>query len=381
MTEASSKKQAPARKPRSFSVGEEGNLDKSKAEQSPRKSATAPKKPRKPKAMDIHAYASQKTRKNSNREIVLQPDEAVDEAYEQIEHLTPPVMERSKRSFGWGKLAFSALSALFAIAIGLAIDSLIRDLFARNDWLGWAALGLAAIAAFALLVVFIREIWGLSRLRTLDNLRQSGEKARVDDDLKLARTVSIEIVDLFSSRPDTAHGRTSLSENSAEILDGSDLIHLVERDLLSPLDKTARNMVMESAKRVSIVTAVSPRALVDIGFVLYENMRLIRRICEHYGGRPGTLSSIRLAREVITHLAATGAIAVGDGLLQQVIGQGLAARLSARLGEGVVNGLLTARIGIAAIDVCRPLKFDCEKRPGVSEFLSELVNIGKKDDN
>jgi uncharacterized membrane protein YcjF (UPF0283 family) len=32
-----------------------------------------------------------------------------------------------------------------------------------------------------------------------------------------------------------------------------------------------------------------------------------------------------------------------------------------RLGEGVINGLLTARIGIAAMDLCRPLAFRAVK--------------------
>ena len=75
------------------------------------------------------------------------------------------------------------------------------------------------------------------------------------------------------------------------------------------------------------------------------------------------------------NVATTGAIALGDSLIQQIVGHGLAARLSAKLGEGVVNGLLTARIGIAAIDVCRPMPFIGEKRPGVSDFLSELVRL------
>ena len=139
--------------------------------------------------------------------------------------------------------------------------------------------------------------------------------------------------------------------------------------------KNTTAMVMNAAKRVSIVTAVSPRALIDIGFVLIENMRLIRRLSQLYGGRPGTIGFLRLTRDVFTHLATTGAIALGDSLIQQIVGHGLAARLSAKLGEGVVNGLLTARIGIAAIDVCRPMPFIGEKRPGVSDFLSELVRL------
>jgi uncharacterized membrane protein YcjF (UPF0283 family) len=47
-------------------------------------------------------------------------------------------------------------------------------------------------------------------------------------------------------------------------------------------------------------------------------------------------------------------MAASDSLIQQVIGHGVAAKLSARLGEGVLNGLLTARLGLAAIEAITP---------------------------
>ena len=40
--------------------------------------------------------------------------------------------------------------------------------------------------------------------------------------------------------------------------------------------------------------------------------RKIRRVAEVYGGRSGTLGSLRLVKGVMTHLVATGAVAVGD---------------------------------------------------------------------
>ena len=106
--------------------------------------------------------------------------------------------------------------------------------------------------------------------------------------------------------------------------------------------------------------------------------RLIRRLSELYGGRPGTLGFFRLARSVLAHLAVTGAIAAGDDFVQQIVGQGLAARLSAKLGEGVVNGMMTARIGIAAMEAARPLPFAALKRPGMTDFLSALTSFARK---
>jgi putative membrane protein len=99
------------------------------------------------------------------------------------------------------------------------------------------------------------------------------------------------------------------------------------------------------------------------------------------GDLTGTL--IRPLRHVIGHLAITGGMAVGDSLVQQMLGHGIAAKLSQRLGEGVVNGLLTARLGLAAIDVTRPLPFTalprhqligCDDAESVSSVNRETGN-------
>ena len=60
---------------------------------------------------------------------------------------------------------------------------------------------------------------------------------------------------------------------------------------------------------------------------------------------------------------------------------GIAGKLSARLGEGLLNGFLTARLGLAAIDVVRPLPFTVLPRPTVSNLMSDVVRgFGDKED-
>jgi putative membrane protein len=308
-------------------------------------------------------------------EIIEEPDVFADTGLMEV---SPAPAPAPTSRWTAGKIFGAAASLLISLAIGLWIDALVRDLFSRSDWLGYTAIGLVGVAILALLIIVAREMAGLSRLNAASRLRDKATRVIAANDTNAARELIGELDTLFTNVPQTARGRAHLKETHGEIVDGADLVRLAETGLMEPLDKMARTMVLESAKRVSVVTAVSPRALVDVGYVIYESARLIRRLAELYGGRPGTLGLFRLARRVIAHLAVTGSIAVGDSLVQQLVGHGVAARLSARLGEGVINGLMTARVGIAAMDIVRPLPFDAVKRPGIGDFMSELTRIGGK---
>jgi putative membrane protein len=203
-------------------------------------------------------------------------------------------------------------------------------------------------------------------------------QARSEDDGKAARARLVELCKLYEKRVETAKARARVLELSKEIIDGRDLIDLAERTLVLPLDQRVTREIAAASKRVSVVTTVSPRALLDVIFVAGQAIWLMRRIAEIYGGRPGLLGFFKLARSVGAHLTITGGLAIGDSLLQQLVGHGIAAKLSARLGEGVLNGLLTARVGLSAMAVCRPMPFAAEKQPGVKEVAPFLFGDRSK---
>lgn len=299
----------------------------------------------------------------------LEPDQA--DAHQAVETIAHP----RRRGMRWGALALSTGSALVALAVGIAFDSLVRDLFARAEWLGWLGLVLVGLFLLALLSLVGREVAGLLRLKRLAQLRLDADAAAARNDGDAAAKVVRAMLALYRDRPDTARARRVVAGHLAEIIDGRDLLILAERDLVAPLDARARTLASAAARRVSVVTAVSPRAFFDVAFVLWESVRLIRRVAAVYGGRPGTLGLFRLLKAVVSHLAVTGSIAVGDTILQQFVGHGLAGRLSAKLGEGVVNGFMTARIGLSAMDVCRPLPFLVAERPRLKDLAGDLVTL------
>ncbi len=278
----------------------------------------------------------------------------------------------------WGGLFWSALSSLLLLAFGVWVVSFLEGLYARAPALGYVGLALAGLAALALIALFVREARGVLRQRGIAALRMELAEARARDDRDAARLLTARLIDLYAGRADTARARAHLDDLTREIVDGRDLIDIAERELMNPLDARVAKEIADAAKRVSVVTAISPRAIVDVLFVAAQSVRLVRRIAEIYGSRPGSLGFLRILRSVTAHLAITGGMAVGDSILQQWLGHGLAARLSARLGEGVLNGLLTARVGLSAMAVCRPMPFGAQKAPGLAE-VAPFVFGGNKE--
>jgi len=295
----------------------------------------------------------------------------------------PVVLEAAapvKRRFRWGTLFWTGTAGLVLMGLGLGVTNLIEDLFARSESLGFVGLGFAAAAGLALAVVIGREAFGLARLATIEKLHLRAAEVLASDDRTASRAVVDDLLKLAHQNPQLARARATLKGHAGDIIDGADMIRLAERELMAPLDSEARRLVSSAAQRVSLVTAVSPRAVIDVLFVLMASLRLIRQLAYLYGGRPGTLGMIALLRHVIAHLAITGGMAASDSLIQQMLGHGVAAKLSQRLGEGMLNGLLTARLGLAAIEVTRPLPFTALPQPALADLAKDLLRKRESED-
>jgi putative membrane protein len=286
------------------------------------------------------------------------------------------IVATAPSSMGWvGRLAWTTGGMLVSAGLGLAADRLIRDLFAANPWLGYAGLVALGLFIVAVLALVTRELFALRRLRVLDTLKADAALAVSDNDQHRAHRVVGQLDNIYAGRPDLARARQGVADHLPHLFDGHEIIALAERNLVAPIDARARALTAASARRVALVTAVSPRALVDVAFVIYESVRLAGAIAALYGARPGFFGFWRLTGAVLAHLAVTGGLVLTDGIVEQLVGQGLAAKLSARLGEGVVNGLMTVRVGIAAMRVVRPLPFDTQPQPSVKDFIPELVKV------
>ena len=307
-------------------------------------------------------------------EIVMPPEPAplpdVPETQAEVKDL--PKLERGLR---WGSIFLGALGGLISLLLSLWLYDYVLALIARDDWIGWVAVVLLGLVVVALLMIVLRELVGLFRLGRLGKIRHEADSAARQDDKPMAVDVTRRLKRFYSGREDLAWGMQRLAEHERDIMNAEELLRLSERTLVAPLDPVARSIVASSAKRVSVVTAISPNAIVDMMFVAAQNLRMLRKLATLYGARPGFFSLLKLARMVVTHIVLTGGIALGDDVIQQLVGHGLTARLSRKLGEGVFNGALTTRIGIATIDVCRPLPYLEQQRPRFRELVAEVAGL------
>ena len=282
------------------------------------------------------------------------------------------------RRRGFWTLFWAAIFALIGLAIGAAAYEFVLGLINSYAWLGWIAVGLMAIVVAGLLIFALREIAGLSRLQRIDGLRDDADRAWETQDRTRAEDVRNRLTALYSSRPELDRARTLIDERAGDSPDADALLTLLERETLRDLDAEALNAVKTGARSVAAATALLPVGLLDAAAVLYINVRMVRQVAATYGGRAGWLGSWRLLKQVAFHLAATGAIALGDDLLGAVLGGGALAKISRRAGEGLLNGALTARIGVAAMEVSRPMPYHALNKPSVKSVAAAALKRGGK---
>jgi putative membrane protein len=333
-------------------------------------SAPLPPNPvRAPQAIIIENLPSQQV------EIEFTPEhEAIDEIVSLPETLT----RSQPRRIPWFGLLFSALAALISMSAMMWVTTLVESFFARSPILGWFAFALAALACIALLAIVAREVWSIWRLKTIEDIQEKSARALNLDERTAADETVKGLVSLYADRHDMRWSLDQLKSHDGDIIDPSDRVKLADRILLEPLDEQATRIIAKRAKRVTLITTVTPVASLDILFVAAQNLAMLREIASLYGNKPSAIATWRLARMVLTHLAVTGGLALSDNLLQHIVGKGLLGRLSARFGEGAINGIMTSRVGLAARAVCRPIPREKGTAETLAGLLKGLVGMGEK---
>ncbi|MFN6979930.1 MAG: TIGR01620 family protein [Gemmobacter sp.] len=272
-----------------------------------------------------------------------------------------------------GRLFLWATTGFLSLVIGIAVTDFVAALLARNAVLAALVGGLAGLALLGALAMVWGEWRAWRRLAAVEGLRARAEDAAVAGDLAAAQGAVADVRRLYAGRAEMADALARHQARAGEVMDADAALALAEDMILAGPDAEARRAVEAAARQVAAATALIPLALADVAVALVANVRMIRRIAEVYGGRAGTFGSWRLLRRVFGHLAATGALAVGDDLISSVAGGGVVSRLSRRFGEGVMNGALTARVGVAAMEVCRPLPFRSAARPRIPALLGRAL--------
>jgi len=272
-----------------------------------------------------------------------------------------------------GRLFWWVVVALLGFVISVAFWDFVTGMMARNLWLGRAALALTVLLMLGLVFFALRELAAFARLRRMDELRVAAEAVYADDDLHKARGYSTRLEQLYRGRRDLRWGFAKLSDGAVDILDADSHMDFVENTVMAQLDGMAIKEIEAAARQVATATALIPLALADVAVALMANIRMIRRIAQVYGGRSGLFGSWRLMKVVAAHLVATGAVAIGDDMIGSIAGGSVLSKLSRRFGEGIINGALTARVGVAAMDVCRPMPFRAVKKPSVTGMMKRVL--------
>lgn len=281
-------------------------------------------------------------------------------------------MQQTK-GFAWFSLVFGLFSSLLMLGFSLWVHKLYQQAKILHPWLGWLTLILFSLLIAILLFLTLREFYGLLKFRSVHKIRHMAQEALQNRDRNLALKATHKICKLYASRALMANNMAQLDEESQQQLDAHAILTLNEQYLLKIFDKDAQQIIQRAGRQVAISTALSRIMILDVIIVFFSCWRMIRRLAELYGFRPSTLGLWRLFMQIFTHLIITGGMAAGEDILGSVFGHGMAAKVSSRLGEGVINGLLTCRVGLATLDYCRPMPYLSTEKPKLREMAQAFL--------
>ena len=278
-----------------------------------------------------------------------------------------PKSKAKKASRKWFTLLAVAIVAASVAELSIFIIEVTRN----SDWLGAIWLGIFAVLGLFLAGIAVSEYKGLKQLKAQNKLREASVNMVDTPAMGLAEPHCIKLARQLPTnyQPLIGDWQNSVDEthNDREILS------LFEHKVMAPIDKLAIKQVSSNASAAGVMIAVSPFALLDMMIVFWRNIRMMDQVSEIYGLHLGYWARIKLIRKVFHTMLYAGAAEILSDAGNYALGTGITGKLSTRVAQGLGAGILTTRIGLKAIEECRPMPWVVEKRPGISSITKQLL--------
>jgi len=250
------------------------------------------------------------------------------------------------------------------------VDFFIQG-FSQNPFIatGYGVL-LALVSMIAGSHVF-HEYRGLRQFKKRQKLQQSVEKIFNDESSEDAIALCDKITqqlpcDLLSEED------YQWSKNAQQELTDKEILGLYSRQILSQVDQKALDKVSKYSTEAAILVALSPMAVMDMLLMLWRNTKMINEVAKLYGMNLSYWSRIKLIKETFKNMVYAGASELVTDVCADIIGADVLGKLSGRMAQGLGAGMLTARLGLKAINVSRPMPFN-ENTPKLKDVRAKVI--------
>jgi len=277
----------------------------------------------------------------------------------------------------WLMLALAALAVLALLLVGESL-SYIRALGATHSALAYVFGVSVVILVLGVMWIVARTVWDYLRIGRMGCTEELSKAIERDPDSAAVCAHVKRIAARYAQHPMPAvrAGVKALYERMRVTETGPDMLAELRAGVLAPLDARVEEIIKTSALQTALGTAISPVAFVDAALVMWRSVVMVRRIAEVYDNRPGALGTWRLMGQVLATVAFAGVAELAADALNQIVGGGLAGRLSGAVGQGLTTGVLVARLGLATRIVCRPLPLRAsEARSSLMMFIRSMLGV------
>ncbi len=310
--------------------------------------------------------------KNADKQLTLTDEQVVFDNQDwqpeaEQEHEQSEIIEKSKPRW--------LLRAGFAIFSGI-VGYELYQFFALGFQQSPIVAGLYA-ALFAIITV----IFGTTAFRELSALRQLSKQEKIrsqvqdilDDNgkadaRKICEKISKQLPCDLTVENEKAWGELVQPEFS-----DAEVIQLYSKEVLSSVDQKALDEVAKFSTESVVLIAISPVALIDMMLMFWRNIRMINKIAGLYGLKLSYWSRIRLIKQVFINMAYAGASEIITDFGADLLGADILGKLSGRMAQGLGAGMLTARLGIKTIKVCRPIPFH-QDSPKLNDVRKKIAH-------